>query len=417
MNMFKMKSIFLICFSFTVFLQRILFSQDAAFYSKQGDSLYYLKEYEGSVNRYEQSLQIDPLNADVIYNAACVYSLLGKTDAAFGKLEELPGLGYENVRWISKDSDLEKLRDDVRWRALLEKLQGNLDKRKNIGNMKIVTTDISNFWDMYDAYKNSGSIDDISNLYFAKKSAGLNAFTKRRVINPKEMEKVLKAYPRYLESIRSNTLKLAGVKDKLRRYFLKLKEIYPDVYYPDIYFTIGCFNTGGTVSGRMLLIGAEMMCADENSPKDELNNWLKGNIGEFSNIEKIVLHESIHTLQATGSETLLEASIIEGVCDFITYLITGKEMSAPHYIYGNKYEKGLWKEFKKEMNSTGFQRWLYSGEYSVGRPSDLGYFIGYKICEAYYENAEDKQKAVKEIIEVEDFANFLKKSRYEEKFD
>ncbi|HRF66252.1 MAG TPA: DUF2268 domain-containing putative Zn-dependent protease [Ignavibacteria bacterium] len=415
--MFKMKSIFLICFSFTVFLQRILFSQDAAFYSKQGDSLYYLKEYEGSVNRYEQSLQIDPLNADVIYNAACVYSLLGKTDAAFGKLEELPGLGYENVRWISKDSDLEKLRDDVRWRALLEKLQGNLDKRKNIGNMKIVTTDISNFWDMYDAYKNSGSIDDISNLYFAKKSAGLNAFTKRRVINPKEMEKVLKAYPRYLESIRSNTLKLAGVKDKLRRYFLKLKEIYPDVYYPDIYFTIGCFNTGGTVSGRMLLIGAEMMCADENSPKDELNNWLKGNIGEFSNIEKIVLHESIHTLQATGSETLLEASIIEGVCDFITYLITGKEMSAPHYIYGNKYEKGLWKEFKKEMNSTGFQRWLYSGEYSVGRPSDLGYFIGYKICEAYYENAEDKQKAVKEIIEVEDFANFLKKSRYEEKFD
>jgi len=417
MNMFKMKSIFLICFSFTVFLQRILFSQDAAFYSKQGDSLYYLKEYEGSVNRYEQSLQIDPLNADVIYNAACVYSLLGKTDAAFGKLEELPGLGYENVRCISKDSDLEKLRDDVRWRALLEKLQGNLDKRKNIGNMKIVTTDISNFWDMYDAYKNSGSIDDISNLYFAKKSAGLNAFTKRRVINPKEMEKVLKAYPRYLESIRSNTLKLAGVKDKLRRYFLKLKEIYPDVYYPDIYFTIGCFNTGGTVSGRMLLIGAEMMCADENSPKDELNNWLKGNIGEFSNIEKIVLHESIHTLQATGSETLLEASIIEGACDFITYLITGKEMSAPHYIYGNKYEKGLWKEFKKEMNSTGFQRWLYSGEYSVGRPSDLGYFIGYKICEAYYENAEDKQKAVKEIIEVEDFANFLKKSRYEEKFD
>ncbi|MBE2228436.1 MAG: tetratricopeptide repeat protein [Ignavibacteria bacterium] len=412
-----MKSIFLICFSFTVFLQRILFSQDAAFYSKQGDSLYYLKEYEGSVNRYEQSLQIDPLNADVIYNAACVYSLLGKTDAAFGKLEELPGLGYENVRCISKDSDLEKLRDDVRWRALLEKLQGNLDKRKNIGNMKIVTTDISNFWDMYDAYKNSGSIDDISNLYFAKKSAGLNAFTKRRVINPKEMEKVLKAYPRYLESIRSNTLKLAGVKDKLRRYFLKLKEIYPDVYYPDIYFTIGCFNTGGTVSGRMLLIGAEMMCADENSPKDELNNWLKGNIGEFSNIEKIVLHESIHTLQATGSETLLEASIIEGACDFITYLITGKEMSAPHYIYGNKYEKGLWKEFKKEMNSTGFQRWLYSGEYSVGRPSDLGYFIGYKICEAYYENAEDKQKAVKEIIEVEDFANFLKKSRYEEKFD
>lgn len=404
-------------FVLVIFQNINLLSQDAAYLSKQGDSLYYLKEYESSVSKYEQSLQIDPQNTDVIYNAACVYSLLSRADDAFAKLELLPKLGYENVRWISKDSDLEKMRSDERWKALMEKLQANLKKRKDISNMKIVTADITNFWEMYDVYKKSGSIDDISNLYFAKKSAGLDAFTKRRVINPKEMEKVLKAYPRYLESIRSNTLKLEGVKDKLRKYLLKLKEIYPDVYYPDIYFTIGCFNTGGTVSGRMLLIGAEMMCADENSPKDELNTWLKGNIGEFSNIEKIVLHESIHTLQVTGSETLLEAAILEGACDFITYLITGKEMTAPHYEYGNKYEKGLWKEFKKEMNGTGFSRWLYSGENSIGRPSDLGYFMGYKICEAYYENAEDKQQAVKDIIEVEDFGNFLKKSRYEEKFD
>lgn len=404
-------------FVLVIFQNINLLSQDAAYLSKQGDSLYYLKEYESSVSKYEQSLQIDPQNTDVIYNAACVYSLLNRADDAFAKLELLPQLGYENVRWISKDSDLEKMRSDERWKALMEKLRANLEKRKDISNMKIVTADITNFWEMYDVYKKSGSIDDISNLYFAKKSAGLDAFTKRRVINPKEMEKVLKAYPRYLESIRSNTLKLEGVKDKLRKYLLKLKEIYPDVYYPDIYFTIGCFNTGGTVSGRMLLIGAEMMCADENSPKDELNTWLKGNIGEFSNIEKIVLHESIHTLQLTGSETLLEAAILEGACDFITYLITGKEMTAPHYEYGNKYEKGLWKEFKKEMNGTGFTRWLYSGENSIGRPSDLGYFMGYKICEAYYENAEDKQQAVKDIIEVEDFGNFLKKSRYEEKFD
>ena len=404
-------------FVLVIFQNIILLSQDAAYFSKQGDSLYYLKEYESSVSKYEQSLQIDPQNTDVIYNAACVYSLLNRADDAFAKLELLPQLGYENVRWISRDSDLEKMRSDERWKRLMEKLQANLEKRKDISNMKIVTADITNFWEMYDVYKKSGSIDDISNLYFAKKSTGLDAFTKRRVINPKEMEKVLKAYPRYLESIRSNTLKLEGVKDKLRKYLLKLKEIYPDVYYPDIYFTIGCFNTGGTVSGRMLLIGAEMMCADENSPKDELNTWLKGNIGEFSNIEKIVLHESIHTLQVTGSETLLEAAILEGACDFITYLITGKEMTAPHYEYGNKYEKGLWIEFKKEMTGTGFSRWLYSGENSIGRPSDLGYFMGYKICEAYYENAEDKQQAVKDIIEVEDFGNFLKKSRYEEKFD
>ena len=43
--------------------------------------------------------------------------------------------------------------------------------------------------------------------------------------------------------------------------------------------------------------------------------------------------------------------------------------------------------------------------------------MGYKICEAYYENTEDKKQAVKDIIEVQDFETFFKKSRYSEKFD
>lgn len=397
-------------------VQTGLFSQDAATYSKQGDSLYYLKEYEGSIAKYEESLRLDPANQYVVYNAACVYSLLNKPDDAFGKLELLPGLGYENVKWISADTDLEKLRSDSRWKPMIEKLQINLDKRKDIGNMKIVTSDIDNFWIMYDIYKTTGNIEDITKLYFDKRSPGLDAFTRKRVINAKEMSKVLKAYPKYLESIRSNTLKLESIKEKLKGYFIKLKEIYPDVYYPDIYFAIGCFNTGGTVSGRMLLIGAELMCAEVNSPKDELNNWLKGNIGLFENIEKIVMHESIHTLQSHNPESLLGAAISEGMCDFIAQMVTGKKLNSAHYIYGNKHEKGLWKEFKKEMGSKDYSRWLYSGQNSVGRPSDLGYFIGYKICEAYYENAEDKRQAVKEIIEVQDFEAFLKKSGYDEKF-
>lgn len=396
--------------------QTALFSQDAATYSKQGDSLYYIQEYEGSAAKYEESLKLDPANRDVIYNAACVYSLLGRADDAFGKLEKLPGLGYENVNWISEDTDLEKLRGDARWLKLIEKLQANLDKRKDIGNMKIVTTDINNFWEMYDVYKITGNIEDIQKLYFDKRSAGLDAFTKVRVINAVQMEKAIKMYPEYLESIRDNTLKLSGINEKITGYFTNLKEIYPDVYFPDVYFTMGCFNTGGTATGRMLLIGAELMCADDNSPKDKLNNWLKGNIGNFDDIEQIVMHESIHTMQTLKQRNLLGAAILEGACDFIASIVTGHEQNSAHYIYGNRYEKGLWKEFKKEMNGDDYSRWLYSGNNSIGRPSDLGYFIGYKICEAYYENADDKKQAVKDIIEVKDFEAFLKKSGYDDKF-
>lgn len=405
-----------VIFTVSVFSAK-LFCQDASALSKQGDSLYYLNDYGNSIIKYEESLKLDPGNVNVVYNAACVYSLLKKPDEAFSKLEQLPGIGYENVSWISGDTDLEPLRNDTRWKPLIEKIQANLNKRKDIGNMKIVTSDIDNFWVMYDVYKKSGSVDDIQKLYFDKKSAGLDAFTKVRVINAGQMDKVLKIYPQFLESIRSNTLSLKNISGKLIGYFEKLQEIYPEVYFPDIYFTIGCFSTGGTVSGRMLLIGSELMCADENSPTGELNSWLKGNIGKIDNIEQIVMHESIHTLQEYNQANLLGASIKEGACDFIASMVTGHELNSAHYIYGRKYEKGLWKEFKKEMYGTDYSRWLYSGNNSIGRPSDLGYFIGYKICEAYYENSEDKTRAVKEIIEVSDFEAFLKKSAYEEKFE
>lgn len=411
----KIKILFFVLFVFSS-AQTALFSQDAATYSKQGDSLYYIQEYDSSAAKYEKSLKLDPLNQDVIYNAACVYSLLNRADDAFVKLDRLPGLGYENVNGISEDSDLEKLRGDPRWKTLIAKLQANLDKRKDIGNMKIVTSDINNFWEMYDVYKTTGKTEDIQKLYFDRRSAGLDAFTKVRVINAGLMEKAIKLYPEYLESIRDNTLKLSGIKEKIIGYFTELKEIYPDVYFPDVYFTMGCFNTGGTAKGRMLLIGAELMCADDNSPKDKLNNWLKGNIGNFDNIEQIVMHESIHTMQTLKQRNLLGAAILEGACDFIASMVTGYEQNSAHYIYGSKYEKGLWREFKKEMNGDDYSRWLYSGNNSIGRPSDLGYFIGYKICEAYYENADDKKQAVKDIIEVEDFEAFLKKSGYDDKF-
>jgi hypothetical protein len=33
-----------------------------------------------------------------------------------------------------------------------------------------------------------------------------------------------------------------------------------------------------------------------------------------------------------------------------------------------------------------------------GRPSDLGYFIGYRIAQAYYNRVADKLRAVRDII-------------------
>ncbi len=50
------------------------------------------------------------------------------------------------------------------------------------------------------------------------------------------------------------------------------------------------------------------------------------------------------------------------------------------------------------------------------KPADLGYYIGYKIVESYYNRAKDKKQVIKDILDIKDFNAFLKASGYDEKF-
>jgi hypothetical protein len=50
---------------------------------------------------------------------------------------------------------------------------------------------------------------------------------------------------------------------------------------------------------------------------------------------------------------------------------------------------------------------------TADRPGDLGYFIGYRIAQAYYNKQTDKAAAVRAIIEVFDADAFLAASGYD----
>jgi uncharacterized protein YjaZ len=62
-----------------------------------------------------------------------------------------------------------------------------------------------------------------------------------------------------------------------------------------------------------------------------------------------------------------------------------------------QHEAELWAEFSKHFDDTNYFPWMY-GRPTDGRPNDLGYFIGYRIAQAYYEKARDKRQALREII-------------------
>jgi serine/threonine protein kinase/Flp pilus assembly protein TadD len=67
----------------------------------------------------ERALTIDPEDAGVSYNAACLYALEGQPDRAIACLREAVRGGFWHRNWARNDPDLDALREDPRFQALL----------------------------------------------------------------------------------------------------------------------------------------------------------------------------------------------------------------------------------------------------------------------------------------------------------
>jgi len=284
--------------------------------------------------------------------------------------------------------------------------------------VNIVSSDIDLFWRAYDMAKPENSLYVYRDEYIRKGSIGLRDFTMYRIGSSCELVDAIEARPKYYASIREVSLQAHTFKEPMRAAFRKLKGLYADAVFPDVYLLMGKMNSGGTYTENALLIGVDMYGMTPKTPTDELSDWHKKVLKPIDEIPFIVAHELVHYQQKfpKGDKSLLGSSIGEGSADFIAELISGKHINQHLHEYGNPKERELWLAFKQSMVSNDASLWLYNGGKIKDRPADLGYYMGYKIAEAYYQNAVDKKQAVRDILEIKDFIEFLKTSRYEEKF-
>jgi hypothetical protein len=283
---------------------------------------------------------------------------------------------------------------------------------------KLMTSDIPNFWRVFDKASLITAGELFQREYIDAGSPGLKGFLANRIVNGRYLAATVAARPRYYAAIRKNSLAVDGspeIKGSIRAGFRRLKSLYPDALFPDVYFVIGRLNSAGTTSSDGLLIGIEMNGRDESTPVDELTNWERAVTGRVVDLPHIVAHELVHIQQSNvggDGRSLLHFSLREGGADFIAELTSGAHTNRAQHTYGNAHEHELWDEFRKDLHSSDLSHWLFQGDRSTDRPADLGYYIGYKVCEAFYRRTADKSEAVRRIIRMTDAEAFLRESGY-----
>jgi serine/threonine protein kinase/Flp pilus assembly protein TadD len=70
----------------------------------------------------ERAMAVDPEDPMLLYNVACTYAQLGKTEESLVALERAVEKGWGDKNWIEHDADLDPIRDDPRFRAIVESM-------------------------------------------------------------------------------------------------------------------------------------------------------------------------------------------------------------------------------------------------------------------------------------------------------
>jgi hypothetical protein len=244
--------------------------------------------------------------------------------------------------------------------------------------------------------------------YWNAATPGLLSYAKKFDVSRADLCSQVRRHPERYARLAGKLLSLDSVAAQLRGVYARLAALHPLTNDPSVYFVVGDGIAAGTTTrGKhpVILIGMELN-------------------GSAASLPRTVAHELVHTQQQypfwgsmTGGPTFLRGSLLrhaieEGSANFIAALVMNRPDTNA---WAESHEAQLWSEFRRDAHSRDYSRWLYNGwnRAALGdRPPDLGYWVGYRIAQAYYQNAGDKTKAIADILSISDFDRFLADSKY-----
>ncbi|SMB99612.1 hypothetical protein SAMN00120144_3699 [Hymenobacter roseosalivarius DSM 11622] len=279
------------------------------------------------------------------------------------------------------------------------------------GKERFVTYDVDNFWHAYDKIvttKDSAQqYTYLNTLFIQRGSPGLKSLMQAWNYTARSYIQAIIHYPLFWQSVRKNTRRAATLARKADAKVKKLQQLYPDLKPATTYFTVGALRTGGTSMGDMVLMGSELALANHTTTTAEFGPELAHLKESFKTktddvVLFTVIHEYIHTQQKTTlGNALLAQSVLEGMAEFLAVTATGQRSTLPAIAYGPAHAAGIQQRFAAHLFNPFTEFWLYSNEKNEFDVRDLGYYVGYALCEGYYRRAADKKRAIKTMIELD----------------
>ncbi len=275
-------------------------------------------------------------------------------------------------------------------------------------NPIIIKEDIAHFWNAYDAIHSTNDttlhIELLQTLFLDKASDGQKRMIAARNYTADEYVEAITNYPNFWNSLRDNTNQIETHSQEIISGIEKLHQLYPIEDPAKIYFTMGVFRSPGTGVDSFALIGSEYALGDSNTIIHELNehqqNYFKMN--PIEHLQILMVHEYLHTLQKPIPNDFLGQTIYEGIAEFLAQKATGKPTPHQAFTYGPEHEEKVFDLFERDMfRSYARFSWLWNNTNNEFGTNDMAYYVGHHLAMRYYEQALDKDKAIKDLIELD----------------
>lgn len=277
----------------------------------------------------------------------------------------------------------------------------------------LITSDLDRFWQVWDAHGGQPDAAALTKGYFEPGTQGLKDFLRLRIGSAEELARLIQKLNPYYAGLRRTTAALPTMTPEIVAALGRLRALYPKGELPPVYFVIGALNSGGTTSDAGLLIGLDMYGRFPDTDMGKFGEWHRTVLAGPELLPAIVVHEQVHALQPPerGTPSLLDGSLREGIADLLAEKAYGRHINAAAHAWGLPNECALWREFEPRMRGKDYTGFLYGGQ-PPDRPADLGYFIGYRIGQAYLAKHGDTPASIAALVEFRDGKKLLAASGY-----